>query len=258
MPLCRIVALSGERTKTAGADVDQQLFIVSDGMGGQGAGDVASQLVVDLLPNRIARACPADRDVRDSAVQEAVVDVIRCLSAEVYEESQGQSSIEGLGATVVVILIRDAAALVANLGDSRCYHLHDAQLVRVSADHTVAQHLVSAGEISAADLAAHPAAGRLTQYVGMAPPTNPHLAVFELDEHDRLLLCTDGLTHTVSDDDIRGQLHDAPDVAAACRSFVDSSHSAGGEDNVTVLVIEVNSDDHQSRTASLKVDEQSC
>jgi len=138
----------------------------------------------------------------------------------------------------VLALIREDTALVANLGDSRCYHLHDRRFVSVSTDDTVAQHLVSAGEISSLDRDGHPMSGRLTQYVGMAPPTRPHLATVELAPHDRLLLCTDGLTHAVSDDQIGSILRDTADLDAACQSFVDASHAAGGQDNLTALVIE--------------------
>jgi len=98
MPRCRTVILFGNRTKIAGnADAGQQLFVVSDGMGGHRAGGIASQIAVELLPKRIARACPAERDLHDPAVQEAVVEAIRCLSQEIHEESKGQPSIKGQG-----------------------------------------------------------------------------------------------------------------------------------------------------------------
>ena len=146
---------------------------------------------------------------------------------------------QGMGSTVVLALVRDSRAIIAHLGDSRAYLLHAGRLRQLTRDHTLAESLVAAGAVSADEAAGHPARSRLTRYVGMPGDPSPETQIIELATADRLLLCCDGLYNMVPLADLERILSGTRDVADVCRELIAAANEAGGEDNVTAVVIEV-------------------
>lgn len=220
--------------------LDQGMFIVSDGMGGHQAGETASQFVVLTLPHlleqRVGEAEPTSVDAVEQLMQETVLELSRSLRAE----GAGKVGLKGLGATLALVWLRDLAgtAYLAHLGDSRVYLYRGAELVPLTEDHTIVRLLLTQGEISPQEAPTHPARGQLSRYVGMEEAVYPDVAKLYLTEGDRLLLCTDGLHGSISDELIAGLLGSAAEPLEACRLLVDAAKSAGGTDNITAMVVD--------------------
>jgi len=216
---------------------EQQLFIVSDGMGGQAAGELASRIVVEVLPERL-REQIGDAERLDETTVNAVVETVRTLSRELRQESQGEPGISGMGATLVLALVRGRQVLIVHLGDSRAYLWRKGKLICLTSDHTLAHALLDAGVLTAEEAADHPGRHQLSRFVGMPGEPLPDAGLLDLLPGDRLLLCTDGLTNMVSDNGTQDVLGHQADPELACRTLVQLSNSAGSVDNVTALVVE--------------------
>ena len=215
-------------------DPERKLFIVSDGMGGRQAGDVAAQAVVTVLPALLERANPAGTQVRERILHASIVE----LSQHLRAESTGRVGLHGMGATVVVAWLSDAQASLAHLGDSRLYLFRADRLLPLTEDHSVVTLLRQRGEITTEEERMHPARGQLTRYVGMDGEVAPVVQTVPLLAGDRLLLCTDGLTSVISDQQIAQKLRTSPHAEVACQALVHAANTAGGKDNITVLVVD--------------------
>lgn len=219
------------------AHADLGLFIVSDGMGGRPAGEVASEVVVAALPTLVAHHFGADPDLDAPDAPQRLRTVLTELSADLREGSQDTPRLAGMGATAVVALVSQATALIAHVGDSRAYLLNVRGLHRLTRDHSLAQALIDAGAITDQQAAGHPARGQLTRHMGMVGEALPDARRVALEPDDRLLLCSDGLTGMLDDARIQAILDRSPEPQHACRTLVEAANEAGGTDNITVLVI---------------------
>ncbi len=220
------------------------LFIVSDGMGGHQAGEVASNAVVTVLPPMIEQLAARLKTPSVEAFEQVLRDAILELSQRLRDESKGQAGLQGMGATVVVVWLQGQRAHMAHMGDSRIYLFRDKQLTQLTQDHSVIALLLRHKEITEEEAKQHPARGRLSRYVGMEGDTFSDLYTVSLRPDDRLLLCSDGLTGMVSNNEIHQVLASCPDPETACNELVNMANKAGGKDNITVLVI--NFDKQQS------------
>jgi PPM family protein phosphatase len=215
-------------------DRERGLFILSDGMGGQQGGAVASKLVVSLLPALLARAAtvgPGGAPGPD-VVQAALRLAVQAVNAEVRARGEGNGSLRGLGATVALALIEGATAHIAHLGDSRVYLMRGPQLRRLTADHTLAA-LQRLDHGRAAPGERH----RLVRCVGMDGPAEPDLRAVELQGGDRLLLCTDGVSGVLPDQLIAHLLRHQAGPDEACRALVGAARFSGGRDDATALAV---------------------
>lgn len=226
-------------------DLNQALFIVSDGMGGHQAGEVASQAVVkvlsDLLQQRLQALAASNNRLIELVIREVVLEFNRSLR----NETAGKVGLQGMGATLVLVWIRQkqAVAHLANMGDSRIYLLHRRKLVQLSEDHTIAAFLLKHGVITPAQAQDHPGQHKLSRYIGMEGEVYPDVQSIHLHAGDRLLLCSDGLTNMLSDEQIQQTLALHPPGGSqgpqtACQALVQSANQAGGTDNITAMLID--------------------
>lgn len=220
-------------------DPKRQLFIVSDGMGGHLGGELAAQIVVEILPRQMRKVIGEGMTLKGSNVLQRVSHEVSRLSSRVRAETQGEPGLSGMGATVVLALIRDEQALVVHLGDSRAYLLRGDCLTQLTRDHNLLQLLIDQGKVSPRDAYSHPAASQLTRYIGMENDVLPDAQIVDLQPADRLLLCTDGLSSALDADTIALVLRQEDDPQRLCQALIDSANAAGGPDNVTALVIAV-------------------
>ncbi len=221
------------------ADPAQGLYLVADGMGGSAAGGVASQIVAEVLPKLLARRLEGNAAALGPQAAERLSAALLELSERLRDESHDAPGLRGMGATVVLALVRGTRAVISHLGDSRAYLLRAGKLRRLTNDHTIAQLLLDRGELSAEEAAGHPGRSRLTRFVGMGADAAPETETIELSPGDRLLLCTDGLTGMVGDRQILAALTEHPDPAEACRRLVAAANEAGGKDNIAVVVVQM-------------------
>lgn len=213
------------------------LFLVADGMGGMSGGAIASKAVAELLPGRIAAALAALPRRTEAAVEGALKDALAAFSAELRDRAKATPGLSGMGATVVLALVEGRRLYVANLGDSRAYLLEAGRLKRLTKDHSLVAVLLEFGKITAEEAERHPSRHVVSRYVGMDGKAAADVRRVRLRREARLLLCTDGLTNMVKEDAIQAVLADSGGGAAA--KLVELANAAGGEDNVTALVVDL-------------------
>ncbi|MGE5225555.1 MAG: Stp1/IreP family PP2C-type Ser/Thr phosphatase [Planctomycetaceae bacterium] len=206
--------------------VEPPLYAVADGMGGHRGGEVASQLALETLEERFA------------AQEGSLADQVRAANRAVFERSASDRKVTGMGTTLTAALVAGGSAHLAHVGDSRAYLLRAGSLRRLTEDHTLVTRMVKAGEITEAEAAVHPHRNVLTRVLG----TEPDLDLDEQDvgllEGDRLLLCSDGLTVMVTEDQIQAILETTPSAQEAADRLVRAANRAGGIDNITVVVLD--------------------
>lgn len=215
----------------------QGLFLVADGMGGHQAGATASGIVASVLPKMIEQRLAQTASQEAKVLARALRDAIMALSQQLREQSLGRPGLAGMGSTVVLAFVRGERAFVAHMGDSRAYLLRSDRLQPLTADHSVVGILLRQGEITPEQARLHPARNRLSRYVGMQGDVHPDVHTVRLLAGDRLLLCTDGLTAMVPDEEI-GRLLGEGAGPRACEALVEAANASGGKDNVTVLVLD--------------------
>jgi len=221
------------------ADPGQGLYLVADGIGGSAAGGLASQIVAEVLPRLLHNRLHEAKEPAGPHIANQVSAALVEISERLWLESRNALGLKGMGSTVVLALVRDRHAVVAHMGDSRAYLLQAGRLEPLTKDHTIAQLLVNRGQITSEEAASHPAHGQLTRFVGMSMEAIPETKRIELSPDDRLLLCSDGLTGMLSDQQILEILSRQIISEEACRQLIDAANQAGGKDNVTAVIVAV-------------------
>lgn len=222
-----------------GADADQFLFMVADGVGGSRDGALAAQTMVEVLPNYVAHHLPPEHRGEPDA-PERLGRAVSELSDDLHAKSQDDARYQGANSTLVTVVIAGPRALVAHLGDSRAYLRRDGQLQRLTRDHTLVQALVDAHQVDAADTGRHKARSVVTKYMGMKPPARADSSALELRVGDRILLCSDGLHGVVKEPELGRILDENPAPGYACAALIAAARDGGGPDNITALVININ------------------
>lgn len=223
----------------------QGVFSVSDGMGGARAGALASAMTVQALPLQISKEL-SDRDTgafdfAPAATADGVARSIVFVNNLLLDKTQNIPEVKGLCATVVVALyLKDGILTLAHLGDSRAYLLRQGYFERLTVDHTVAEMLYQTGRISRRELRRHPSRHVLTRHIGKEDCPAADIALLPLRPNDRILLCTDGLTGMLNDREIGTILWETEKIETACRLLIDRANEAGGHDNITVVIVDVN------------------
>ncbi len=221
------------------------LFIVSDGMGGHFAGDLASRIVVEALPKLLKRQLAATDSVPrkerdDERIEQCITHAISELSMDLCAKAEDEPGLDGMGATVVLAFLRGTTAHIVHLGDSRAYVLRNRVLQQLTRDHSLVQLLIDNNEMQAEDAGTHPARGQLTRHVGMPGEPLPEAIALTLHAGDRLLLCSDGLTRMLEDAEVCVLLLDRErSQQAVCEQLVSAANRVGGEDNITVLLVDI-------------------
>ncbi|MGN0297959.1 MAG: Stp1/IreP family PP2C-type Ser/Thr phosphatase [Lachnospiraceae bacterium] len=212
------------------------LFLVADGMGGHLAGDVASKYTVEHLPNYIARS-------KKDNLQEVMKEAIQNVSKDILALSQRYSEYRGMGTTLVAATIQNHSLYIANVGDSRAYHLRNGRLRQVTKDHSWVEELVERGEIQRGSEFYQKNKNVITRVVGgVRGQAMPDFFECTLQEHDMVLMCSDGLSNMVTDRRMEEILNEESSIEEKARNLIDEANFCGGLDNITVLLIEIDSE----------------
>lgn len=213
---------------------DRGLFVVADGMGGHRGGAAAAQAVIKHFPALL------DRHVADTGgrVGVALRGSILELSAMIRTAGERSPENRGMGTTIACLLFKGDRAFVANMGDSRVC-LWRRGMRALTRDHSLTALLVREGEISPRAAARHPGRGQLTRYVGMEQEIYPDVSRIEVRPGDRFLLCTDGLWQSLPEKRMGRLLSTGADPEAICRALIGEGKTAGGDDNLTAVVVAV-------------------
>ena len=207
------------------------LFIVADGMGGHNAGDFASKYTVEQIVSYIEKAPMTNPvDLIRGAVTKA--------NASLMAQAKSDTSLSGMGTTVVIATIVDDCMYVANVGDSRLYLLRD-ELTQITRDHSLVQEMVRMGEMDASEAKSHPDKNIITRAVGAFEDLATDFFEEHVEPGDVILMCTDGLSNMVDDTDIRQMIQTGRDVVEKVQRLVEAANRGGGKDNITVAVIQI-------------------
>ena len=211
------------------------LALVCDGMGGASGGDTASSLAKQAITGTIQRRYQDDMgpEAVKIMIREAVMDANR----EIYEAAQENPALQGMGTTIVLVLVYQNHIYAAHVGDSRLYCYRGGALEQLTKDHSFIQDLLDRGEISADEARSHPSKNVITRAVGVQWDVELELHVFEIHSGDRLLLCTDGLSNACRDEEICAVLSARPGEEAV-EELIRRANQSGGHDNITVVIVE--------------------
>lgn len=211
------------------------LLAVSDGMGGEQAGEVASALVVETLTRAMAAEPP---DTAPDALMEVAVQ----KAHRVVHQTARSTARAGMGATLTALFVRGRHAFIAEVGDSRAYLIRNGVRKQLTHDQSLVQVLLDKGVIGPEEAEQSPFRSVILQAMGHQSMVKVALARLELRRRDCFLLCSDGLTRAVTDDEIRAIVLSSPRLDAACEALVHLANGRGGEDNITVVTAGVGGD----------------
>ena len=211
------------------------LFAIADGMGGYNAGEVASRLALEKL-----KAEKEDFYGKSGfTLVSKLYQVMRDINAEVYEKARSDASLEGMGTTLCGIYFTGTGkGYVFNVGDSRVYLLRKDQLKQITRDHSLVAEMVENGEISQEEAFNHPRKNMLTRGIGVDEKVNGDVFVIDVYTDDIILLCSDGLTDMLHDDEIRERLQ-TEDSEEAADSLLSRSLENGGRDNISFIILKL-------------------
>ncbi len=205
------------------------LFAVCDGMGGHAAGEVASEIAVNVLAD-LAPEHP-DGPALEHAAEEANREIIRAA-----RDGRGR---EGMGTTMTACMIEGERLVIAQVGDSRAYLLHQGKLQQLTRDHSLMADMIEAGQLTPEEARNHPQRSVITRALGSDPNTRPDIYEINVETGDRLLVCSDGLSTMVRDEGIERTMRRVRDPQRCASQLVNEAIAAGGHDNVTVIVADI-------------------
>jgi protein phosphatase len=211
------------------------IAVVADGMGGHAAGDVASGIAIKALDRLAHTRAPRSSDDLATAIQEA--------NQWILDAVVDHPDHTGMGTTITGVVAASIGGsdhwVVFNVGDSRVYQFLEGRLRQVTVDHSEIEELIAAGSLTPAEARDDPRRNIVTRSLGTDPPPRPDIWVFPPTPGERFLVCSDGLTDELSDDEIQGFLCEGTDAQRVADELVAAAVTAGGRDNVTAIVVDV-------------------
>jgi protein phosphatase len=215
-------------------DEGQGLFIVADGMGGHAAGEKASQTAVQIISERLA---PQVSAATNGQLLDGLQTAIQDANREIINASMDDASMRGMGTTATVLVTKGNQLYVGHVGDSRAYLIRNRRIDQITEDHSIVAQLVRARAITPQEAARHPYRNVITRCLGMQVDVEADTQQRELKAGDRLLICSDGLSGLVSDDEMLQMVLSSDDPQKTCVDLVNLALERGGSDNITVVLV---------------------
>ena len=209
--------------------------IVADGMGGHNAGEVASSLATNKISEYINKRYSDELSYNDLKIM--LMKAIEEANRLILAESKNSTSRKGMGTTLVMCLIVNNKVIVTHVGDSRLYLIRNNVIHKVTKDHSLVAELVKEGKITEKEALTHPQKNIITRALGTDPTVEIDICEFDLIDRDIILLCTDGLSNMLSDDEILKTISESENVIISPKNLVDLSNERGGTDNITAVVL---------------------
>jgi len=213
------------------------VFAVCDGMGGAAAGEIASQLAVDIIYERLVDGL-GDRPIRRDDLARRLVRAVESAGLRIFHEAKADRSRRGMGTTVTAAALVDEMLFFAQVGDSRAYILRGDTLVQVTRDQSLVNQLIEAGQLTEEEAETFEHNNIILQALGTSDTVQVDLTYAELRKGDILLLCSDGLSGMVRFEDIRETLRSGAEPLDICKMLTERANQSGGHDNITVIVVQ--------------------
>ncbi|MCR5665451.1 MAG: Stp1/IreP family PP2C-type Ser/Thr phosphatase [Eubacterium sp.] len=208
------------------------LCVVADGMGGHNAGEYASQKTVEVIVSQLMRGGrePIKEQIKNAAYQ---------ANQTILDVSKSDQKMQGMGTTLVGVVCEGAKATVFNVGDSRMYIVRSNGISQVTEDHSLVQEMVNKGEITSADMKEHPSKNIITRAVGVQEELNVDFFDLELKEGNLLLLCSDGLSNMLKEEEIQAVVYNRRiSIDLRVEKLVQMANDHGGADNISVILVD--------------------
>lgn len=210
-------------------DDKRHLYLIADGMGGHNAGEEASRIACTTFSELFS--------VQDADMKEHIITCLKKTNEVVHSLAESEIDFEGMGTTMVTCYCSENIAHICHAGDSRAYLLRDNKLVQLTEDHSAVALMVRQGYITREEAEDHPLKNRITKAVGTMSEIEPDYRACDLQKNDLLLLCTDGLTNMVKEQDIQGILEQESSLEERVMMLIQTANSNGGHDNITAVLI---------------------
>lgn len=231
----------------ADANEYRGLFIVADGMGGHAAGEVASQMAVDVLTAELAGV----NDLTSREAEQKLSDALKLANRTVYQRTTKELEKSGMGSTASALLLSDTHYLIGHVGDSRIYIVRDGDMRQITKDHSLVQEQVDAGLITAEQARHHPQSNVITCCIGMSGDIEPDVISGETKVGDVFLLASDGLTGMVEDRRLLQLLQSRASPERIVNAMISDANNNGGIDNITAIVVKVVTADTRFQTGEI-------
>jgi PPM family protein phosphatase len=218
----------------AEAAQDRGLFIVADGMGGHAAGEVASEMAVQIITRDMASVKSLDGSAKNK-----LMDALRAANRAIHDRTTTEVDKQGMGTTASVLLIADRRFIIGQVGDSRVYLLRDGDLQQVTRDHSYVQEQVDAGYLTPEQARYHPYSNVITRCVGASPDVEPDIYEGEARTGDLFLVASDGLTGMVDDRRLHQLLMSRAEPDRKVHALISEANGRGGPDNITAIVVQL-------------------
>lgn len=215
------------------------IFALADGMGGHKKGEVASKIavdsIIDFLKENILKSCGIKMDYLDDVIKQGY----NYANQKIFDKVLEDSSCEGMGTTLVVAVIYKDDMIMANVGDSRGYLLHNDEFRRITRDHSVVEELVNANLITEEEARVHPRRNQITRAMGAEEIIIVDIFREKIEKGDMILLSTDGLTGCVEDEDIKNIIKQDKDIKEICEDLINQANDNSGKDNISVILSKI-------------------
>jgi protein phosphatase len=214
-----------------GFSIEHGIYVVCDGMGGAAGGEIASSIAVDEVLHVLS-----ERDPK-APIPKVAEDAVCTANRAVFERSQRNSNLSGMGTTLVALVVEQSTVWVLNVGDSRCYRLREGKLQQLTLDHSLVEEQVRLGRMSKHEAQRSPLRNVITRAVGTQNCVTPDCFQFEVQPGDLFLLCSDGLTRELPDAEVQELLTGDAPLEERTKRLVEAANKAGGRDNITCIVV---------------------
>lgn len=209
-------------------------FIIADGMGGHNSGEVASKLAVDYTSKQILEY--PESLCREESVLASIKEIMEKANSYVYAKSLEHRENAGMGTTLIIAVICEQKLYIGHIGDSRVYHIRDGRMSRITTDHSFIEELIKTGSLTREEAERHPKRNIITRALGCSEEIEIDFYSCEIEGSDIFVMCTDGLTNMVTENEIMEVLEKMEDPELTCDELVQRANRMGGEDNITVIV----------------------
>ena len=215
------------------------LCIIADGMGGHNAGEVASRMAVTEINKFIEKNLNKQEYYSLKDYEDLIKEAFLHANEEVYKKSMDSKECIGMGTTLTAVLIIEYNMIIGHVGDSRVYIIRNESMKRITSDHSYVAELIKNGTIKPEEANKHPQKNLITRAIGTGEKIDVDINVFDIKNGDYILMCTDGLSNMLDEDEIFDVVKSDKKLEERCSELIDLVNNKGGYDNITVIIVEV-------------------
>ena len=218
-------------------DRSTALCVVCDGMGGAKSGNIASTLAADVFTQEVRRSWTSS--MTQDKINQMLYSAVKLANFTVYDQAQQFEEFDGMGTTLVAVLVHNRHVTVIHVGDSRAYRVNADGIWQITRDHSLVQMMVERGELSTEMAKSYPGKNLITRAIGTEPIVDCDISNLELRKGEFLVLCSDGLSNVLDDQEILFEVIHGVDKQDCCQRLLDIAKNRGAPDNVTSVLVEV-------------------